>query len=221
MKQITKYSPKRYREAVNNAYMQGEFAGESVSSKQEIYERISDELHKSYDTVRKWANPKSNGSGDPKDIYKLEELFGVSLREETSKDPELSCSECAKESIRSAYSIIKEYINSEAPEEEERFIEMINSIDKIKIAIPTQLFEQIQEFINAYLRPMVYDYLTVFSEEFSEEFGEWGENGTFCIKEPDTKGRFMKMLEIHVRKIMEIEEEFDKFAIEHMQPYIL
>lgn len=221
MEQITKFSPEKYRKAVENAFIQGVFAGEPVSSKGEIYERVRKEVNKSYDTVRKWGDSKSNGSGDPKDINKLEELFGVSLREEASKTPELSCSECAKESIRNAYSIIKAYINSETPEEEENFFEMSNSIDNIKIAIPAPLFEQIQEFINANFRPMVYDYRTVFSEEFSEEFGYWGDNGTFCIKEPDTKGRFIKMLEIHIRKILEIEKKFDDFAMEHMQPYIL
>ena len=221
MEQNAKFSPKNYQEAVKNAFWQGVFAGEPVSSKEEIYERISKEVNKSYDTVRKWGNSKSNGPGDPKDIYKLEELFGISLREEASKTSELLCSDCTKDSIRNAYSIIKAYINSETPEEEESFFEMRNSIDNIKIAIPAPLFEQIQEFINTNLRPMVYDYLTVFSEEFSEEFGEWGEDGTFCIKEPDTKGRFIKMLEVHFRKILEIEKKFDDFAMEYMQPYIL
>ena len=59
MEQNAKFSPKNYQEAVKNAFWQGVFAGEPVSSKEEIYERISKEVNKSYDTVRKWGNSKA------------------------------------------------------------------------------------------------------------------------------------------------------------------
>lgn len=141
------------------------------------------------------------------------------------KNTPLSCNLTTTKAAHSyaiidAYAIITEYLQCDEPENEERFIEMENAIEKLKIAFPDSLYKQLQTFIKTHFEPMVYNYRSVFQEEFTEEFGAWGENGTFIIKVPE-KENFIKMLVIHIKKITEIREQFEDFAIEYMQPYIL
>ena len=221
MSSIQKFSSKKFRDAIDSAFEQGKLGDEEISSKQDIYEYIEKNLFRSNETIRKWASPKSNGPKEPQDIKKLEEIFGVSLRQENGETSVSVSSDFVKSNILNAYSIIKDYLMSEEPENEECFIKMCNSIEKMKISFPDSLYEQIQNFIKNNLQPMVYDYETVFHEEHSEEYGEWGEDGTFIIKGPDCKYYFMKMMEIHIKTIMEIEQKFDDFAIKYMRPYIL
>lgn len=218
---IKKFSTKLFKNAVENAFQNGAIAGEPVSSKQEIYDFLSKKLNKTSDTIRKWMSDTSNGPGNPSEVKVLEEIFGSSLCQNVDEFLSSENSIYIKQGINKAYELIKAYLQSEFPDEnEEEFISMCNSIELLRLRIPDTLYDQIQMFIKTYLMPMVYDHETVFQEEHSEEYGAWGENGSFIIKEP-CKYHFMKMLEIHFRILREIEKKFDEFAMEHMRPYIL
>lgn len=61
--------------------------------------------------------------------------------EETSK--KIQCSELGKENLQKCYELLKDHIASMEVESEQRLADLSLEIDKLKFAIPTEIYEKL------------------------------------------------------------------------------
>lgn len=81
-------------------------------------------------------------------------------------------------------------------------------IRKFELSIPEEEYKKITDFLNENVADLVYDEET-FAELYTEEYGEYCEDGSFSIADPT------KFLARYFSIIMEKEEKFKNFMKEN------
>lgn len=231
MNEITRFSPTRLKSAVKEVRKIGVFQGMPISRDDDIYGIVAERLGNEADTVRRWTSKGAKGPRDINMVIEMEKMFaGFPLREPEESESELmqlgktwngNVPDIRSGCILKAYSRMRRYINSEEPENEEIFIEFYDDMEEMFITLPRSLALQLKEYIHEKFQPIVYNYKEVFKNDFSEEHGYWGDDGTFCIYEENCEEHVMKILVSHICKMKEIQDEFEDFADKVIHPYLV
>ena len=208
-----------------------EWMGEVITTKDQIYEIISDQLESEVypETIKKWQGPNSKGPRNNEMIEKLEKILELpsgSLGKKEEKNmtkPSIKVTtgltDFSKNAVFNCYSLMKDYLLGDEVESEDAFCKMDAEIDKYKICIPVHIFNSIKDFINERIAPIVYDPDTVFKNCYTDDIGTYDEESeTFVIK--DEEGT-MKMMMYFMDAIIEIEKDLDNFAMETLFPLLV
>lgn len=79
-----KFKNELFKAQIQTALKKGIIGDQDVHSKDDIYTYLGKQLNLTADTIRKWQSPSNNGPSSFEDIRKLEEIFGVSLTQDTN-----------------------------------------------------------------------------------------------------------------------------------------
>lgn len=197
---------------------QGIFLGKRVKSKEQLYDLLSEKLNLSRDVIKKWTQPNSKGPSNPTDLKNVEDLLGIKLWNYSDcRFPSIQYSEQCKHNTQKCYILLKDYLNSEDVEDESYYIKVRFEIDKLKIAIPDNIFSQIIEFIDKEIKPIIYNPEEVFASLYTEKYGVMGNDGTFHIKD---ESALYQILGKHIEIIIDIEKKLDEFALTVLSPVL-
>lgn len=195
-----------------------EFKGKPIFSREELYEYLELEIHVNKETIKRWTQKGSKGPRNIEDLEKIEEVLGMKFwesEEETSK--KIQCSELGKENLQKCYELLKDHIASMEVESEQRLADLSLEIDKLKFAIPTEIYEKIRGFIEQEFFPMVYEYECIFEALHNEEYGEYNENHVFCVKGEE---QMQKIIMEYFEILFSVDEKLEKFALEELAPIL-
>ena len=206
--QMTGFDSKKFKEICNDILNEGCFKGIPVFNKTDVYFAIADELNVSDSTVKKWVSKNSNGPRDIETLEGLEKLLGVNLWNASEKYPLEKYSAVTKNAIASAYGVIEQYFAGDDYEDEDKWTQTMAEIRKFELSIPEEEYKKITDFLNENVADLVYDEET-FAELYTEEYGEYCEDGSFSIADPT------KFLARYFSIIMEKEEKFKNFMKEN------
>lgn len=202
---------------------QMEIYGEQYKSKEAIYEAISDNVHLDKNTVKGWIRKSSGGPGDMDIWRELESLFGCSFSKEapdniieTTPEEEKSIlqknySDFTKMHILECYNIMMDYLHSDDVEFEKAYVDMYTELSKHEMAIPTEIYQKIEDFCEAHLAPIVYAPEMVFADGYAA--AEMTENGLVC----HTPEQTMAVMANFCTVLLQIEEKLRKFGKEELQ----
>lgn len=202
------------------------FKGQNIESKEQLYVLIGEEVHVERDTAKGWTRNESKGPGENSQIESIERFLGLPVgelgrREERPKmkkeTKNVKLTDFSKKAIMHCYILMKEYIRCDQVEEEERFLTMLFEIEKQRIAIPDAIYQKIQDAIDEFLTPIVYETQATFSNCFTEEIGHY-EDGAWHIKDEEAARK--SVINFTVR-LVEIERSIDDFAMEQLYPLLV
>ena len=209
----------KFNDVCSKIKEQGEFHGYPIYSKEELYEKIADEIHIPKERIKKWTQQGSKGPRNPEDLKAIEELFGISFWNYSDyQSPYNSCSDFSKKSTQKCYQIIKKYLQSWDLENESRLVKMVGKIDKLRVSIPPDIYKKIQKFITEEIDALTYDYENIFSAMYNEEYGFFDEDHVFHIK---GEKEFNQMLGEYLKVVHNVETRLDEFAMKELSPVIL
>ena len=123
-----------------------------------------------------------------------------------------------RRAILKAYRLMKEYLHGGAVENEECFCNMWYKVQKLKRVIPCGLNDEIDEFIDETLAPIVYDRDTVFADCMTDDIGYYEENGCFRLHDREAVEKFCMNF---YKTLSEIDRKLDEFAMKFMRPYLI
>lgn len=209
-----------FNKVCNEIVKQQSFRGKAIFSKENLYECLAEEetINVSPETIKKWTQRNSKGPRNPEDLKAIEELLGVQFWSDNNLQiPTVQYSDITKQNIQKCFSIIKNYLESWEVEDESRYAEMTVAIDRLKVAIPKDIFDKIMDFIKCEIAPLVYEHDTIFSSMYKEEYGHYDENHVFVIKD----GKLNKVLEEYLKIVMDVEKRFDEFSTKELSPILL
>ena len=135
-----------------------------------------------------------------------------------TKAKEIRVSDFNKFAIFRCYQKMKEYLHDDDVEFEECLSDMCQQIETYRIAVPEEIYEAIQECIEEYLAPIVYDPINTFALCYTDEIGFWKSDGTWQIK--DEAGT-LKVCTNFLLKLAEIEDKVDSFALKTLYPILM
>lgn len=121
-----------------------------------------------------------------------------------------------KKAIFEVYCQWKDYLYDQDVEDAEVFSRVYYEMEKCRLIIPEFLYRKINEFVHLNIAPIVYE--NSLREGFMAENEGANQNGYFEIEDDESA---KKMLAYYTEKILEIDEKFDEFAMEELQPYLL
>lgn len=157
------WNQKLYVAALNQIKKSGSFNGEPIKSKEDIYKQLSKILKLEPGTIKDWSRKASTGPGSTQDIKKLEEMLELplsALTENNSSTIERNentgmykVSDFTKSRIMLCYELILDYIHDDNVKSEECFCEMVSKVAKQKIAIPDEIYNSIDTFIQENIAP--------------------------------------------------------------------
>lgn len=98
-----------------------------------------------------------------------------------------------------------------------RLADLSAEIDKLKLAIPPEIYKKIESFIKEEFSPMVYEYERVFETLHKKEYGEYDENHTFCVKGEE---EMQKIIMEYFKILLSVDEKLEKFASEELAPLV-
>lgn len=143
----------KFREILKSIVEKKELNGDRISSKQQLYVRIGEELHVSPDTVKYWQRDKSSGP-DPRMPELLDELecyLGypsgtlrkkINIEEEKTEDKRMDkVSEFQKQQIMDIYEALKKFVSGMDIENEDEYY-------RIRAVIERNWFFRIQYLIR-------------------------------------------------------------------------
>lgn len=220
------WSVEKYRALIKAAKKSGMFKNRKVKTEDDVLTIIAEELHFSPETTKSWLRINSPGPRDNETIAKLERLFSLldgSLGRREEKSPKakkmvIKMGDFNKHAVLCCYQAMKEYLHSDDVENEERLAVMCQTVDTYKVAIPEEIFEEIQKCINEFLDPIVYDSQNTFAQCYTDEIGSWGDDGTWHIKSEEGT---MKFCANYMIRLVEIEERIDRFAMATLYPVLI
>ena len=197
---------------------QHEFNGNPIFSRECLYEYLESEIHVNKETIKRWTQTGSKGPRNLEDLRKIEEVFEMEFWEsEKDTAKKIRCSELGKENIQKCYELLKDHIASMEVEDEQRLADLTSEIDKLKLAIPPEIYEKIEIFIKEEFFPMVYEYERVFEALHKKEYGEYDENHTFCVKREE---EMQKIIMEYFKILLSVDEKLEKFASEELAPLV-
>lgn len=112
------------------------------------------------------------------------------------------------------YRLILDYIEDDNVESEDCFCQMVAEVRKQKIAIPSDLYRQIEEFIDTNIAPFVYEYS---GPEYTEDEARY-ENGTLHLL---TEEATHKAMAHFLDTLCEMTDKTEEFGLKVLQPYLL
>lgn len=127
-------------------------------------------------------------------------------------------SETTRKAILDCFAAMKDYLHSDEARTDKRYFEMEHAISKLKIAIPILIFEEIENFIQEELMPIISEPEIIFSAHHLENVVYDDESMTFL---PTTE-HSAYLLEIHYRMVLfDIDKRLDEFGETILRPYLL
>lgn len=216
----------KYRSVIKAIKENGTFKESNIKSKEQIYELIGKAVGVEKDTAKSWTRESSSGPGDNNLVANVEKALGITVgllgrREEKPMKKEkqrFKLTDFNKNAIQSCYMLMKEYIHSDEVEDEDCFANMCAEVGKYRIAIPEEIYKEIQQCIDEFLAPIVYEYRDTFALCFADDIGYWGNDDIWHIK--DEEG-MRKSCMYFIMKLVEIEESVDNFAMEKLYPVLV
>jgi len=222
------WNPKKYSKILDGVRKEGTILHQKVTTKEQIYEALGNELGYSAETVKSWGRPTSNGPTENDVIAQIEKILGVSENElgrrtdkimnVTKSKNQGTISDFNKKIIYDCYNEMKEYLHSDDVESEDRFSKMYNNILKCEIAIPAELFKKIKLFIDSNLAPIIYESDETFKSCYTEDIGSFNKDGVFC---PHDEESTHKLCINFMLVLFNIEQKVDDFAKNDLSPYLL
>lgn len=121
---------------------------------------------------------------------------------------------CILEDNKSIKSFIRNFKGGKGDEED--YGNLMQTINGNKLALPVQIQDKIEVFINENLEPMVFEHDSVFAE--SRSVGYLDDDG---VQHVDDEKDVIHMLAAFYSKLFEIEEKWDSFAMEELHQYFM
>ena len=216
----------KYRAIVDAVKKSGRLEGCKVTTREDVYAFIGDKVGVTEEGAKSWTRKNSTGPRTNKQIAKLEQLFSLpegSLGRREEKAPKakkvvIKMTDVNKNAVLSCYQAMIGYLHSDDVENEECLAAMCQKVNTYKIAIPEEIFGAIQNCINEFLDPIVYDQQKTFAQCYTDEIGFWEDDGTWHIR--DKEGT-MKFCANYMMRLVEIEECIDNFAMETLYPLLM
>ncbi len=150
------------------AKTQKEFKEHYIAKRQDMYDILSDLCGVEPDTVRSWTKP--NKAPNPYSLEKLEEALGVNpgfftisddkenFRTNTNnKENREMISDFTKNYIMTLNQSMREYFKDLDISDEEKYCALEDSVDDIRIALPTGIYEAAKNYIHSHLSDFVTD----------------------------------------------------------------
>lgn len=232
LKTIKKFDKKKFIRIYNEVLESGYFEGHEVIYKSELDRTIAEKIICEPNTVAHWRGNKEPGA---ENIKKLEKLFGVSfykeiIVEDTDKEENTvieeikegvsmqNYSDFTKQQIQMAYSEMKKYIRSKEVDSEDRYIEMEQKLDELKVSIPRKLYCKITNFKEKYLSPIIYDREEIFNSVNIEGVGSYTVEGKLIIQ---SKAEGYKIIAKTIEILIDIERKLDDFAMKELYPILV
>lgn len=175
----------KFREILKSIVEKKELNGDRISSKQQLYVRISEALHVSPETIKYWQRDKSSGpdSRTPELLDELESYLGypkgalqkkINIEEEKEEDKRMDkVSEFQKEQIMEIYEVLKSFVSEMAIENEDEYYRIRAVIERKKLVLPDTIFNTILQFMDNVVEEYVFEaeYPAFTEEEHVEEYG--------------------------------------------------
>ena len=200
-----------------------DFRGRYVKNKEALYLLLKEELHVSYSTVKGWGRPTSKGPGDQSVLEKLEGLLETKLtfievEQEDNIMKVEKCSDFVKNNIKDCYNLMIDFLHSDECENEEVYCKMREELRKYRIAVPKDLFAKIEECVDTYLDPIIYDHNNFFAELYTEDMGCFDEDSIFHLKDETST---LKHLGLYLDKMIKVEKAIESFAMKELYPILV
>lgn len=187
----------------------GNFKGQPVFSKTDVYGIIADELLISQETVRKWASKNSSGPRTKEMLEDLESVVREKLWEVKEVLLEKHYSEITKKAILDVYGYVNDYFNNMDCIDEECWVKTFAKIESLRLGIPDEDYEKIVNYLRDNIEDMIYDEEIVFAELHTEKYGHYDEKGVFVIDDDKFTAFMGKYFEI----LMKRQTDFQDFMI--------
>ena len=216
----------KFREILKSIVEKKELNGDRISSKQQLYVRIGEELHVSPETVKYWQRDKSSGPDPrmPELLDELESYLGypkgalqkeIKIVEEKTEDKRMDkVSEFQKQQIMDIYVALKKIVSAMDIENEDEYYRIRAVIERKKLVLPETIFNAILQFMDNIVEEYVFD---AERPAFTEEEAEY-ENGVMNIK---TDAAFNKLMSHFLERLQELDEKIDQFAEQELRAYLL
>ena len=219
---------KKYNRVLNKIKEDGTLNGTPIKSKEAIYNLIASTIFVSRHTAKDWIRPTSPGPGDQETVRALEKMLGIpshslSLSTEAEKEDisEMAVNtltDANKQALFKMYELMKEYLHDDNLEYEDCFSHMWYEIQKYRILVPNELFSIINDFIDNYLAPIIYEPEITYAACYTDEIGNYNDEGAWVVKSEEAR---KQMCINFMLKNIEIEEALDRFAVKELQPYLI
>lgn len=135
-------------------------------------------------------------------------------KSEDVKSPQ-TYSDFVKKNIQECYTLMLNYVRSTDVLNPETYQDMCCKISEHEMAIPTEIFNKIEDFCEIYLDPITGDSETVFAKLYAS--GEMREDGSLVC---DTEEQMMESISDYANIISEIEDKLTKFGEEELKPIL-
>jgi hypothetical protein len=112
---------------------------------------------------------------------------------------------------------MKDCVDFEHIDDSEFICSTFRSIERYRVALPPDLYEQINDFVTCILHPIVDD-PDFFSATKLPEYGCFNEDGSFKINSNES---FNKIITIMCQISIDMERKIDAFAEQELIPYLL
>lgn len=219
---------RKYNDTITETKKQGGHfqAKKAVSTKEEIYDALADELKYSKESLKSWGRPISDGPDD-KTASKLEKLLGLRKgflgrkgggKTMKKAKPSSSITDFNIAHIFECLEHMRDYLNSDNVESMDKFIELYERISRHNVAIPTEIFDKIDSFIDETLAPIVYEPTTAFADCYSDDIGTFDFAGKFIPKDKDATNQFCLN---YMQTLCDIRQELEDFARDELHPYLI
>ena len=170
----------KFREILKSIVEKKELNGDRISSKQQLYMWIGEELHVSPDTVKYWQRDKSSGPDPrtPELLKELEDYLGypgalqkkINIEEEKTEDKRMDkVSEFQKEQIMEIYEVLKSFVSEMAIENEDEYYRIRAVIERKQLVLPETIFNAILQFMDNVVEEYVFEAVY---PDFTEEEAE-------------------------------------------------
>lgn len=223
------WNPVMYDQRLEMIKKEGNFNGKHIKSKSNIHEELAEALGFSLSTIKSWARKTSTGPGDTKVIERLEDMLGLPrlsltyteltpIERKESKNM-YKLSDFTKSRIMLCYELIVEYLNDDDKEYEECFTKMANKVRSQKIAMPEEIYNKIENFIDQNIAPFIYeDTDAKFTSRLieGEEFKIEEDGSLHLLTEKATKEVIRSYLEL----VLEMHSKTEEFGIQELQPLL-
>ena len=211
--------------AVITAIKSGTFQEKNQTNK-EVYELTAKEIGWDKDTVKSWTRATSKAPGNNDKIVTFEKSLAApedSVRRKEEKKmkndkQEIRLTDFNKQAIHSCYMLMKDYIRSDEVEDEECFANMCAEVEKYRIAIPQEVYEEISKCIDEFLAPIVYENHVTFAQCFTDDLGSFDNEGVWHMKDEEA---VRKSCMYFMMKLVEIEKSVDDFAMKKLYPILI
>ena len=221
------WNSKKYSELIKNIKENcgGELYGMDIRTKEHVYQAIAKEIHANNQTLKSWTRKSSNGPGDrdlEKELMLILGLGPNALRKQSDKEmenmPASNLTDFNKSAILRCYKYIKQYLHNDDIENEECFAAMLSSVESEKIAIPNNIFNKFDIFIDKYIAPIIYENEIVFKNCYTDDIGYYDEKGMWVLKNKECTLKFCSRF---LEAIFEIEKSLDEFAMKEIHLYLI